>query len=93
MNLIVRGGSGVKEGALWPQCEICGESVADDHKVLGQHLWEQYRITPNDYRTQYLGLSPKCKRPGCSNPRISDGDRTEVCALSTTLVLISSWIL
>ena len=46
-----------------PQCKTCGESVADDHKVLGQHLWAQHHNTPNDYRIRYLGLCPKCKRP------------------------------
>jgi hypothetical protein len=65
-----------------PQCEICGESLADDHKVLGQHLWEQHHITPNDYRIRYLGLSPKCKRPGCNNPvpRSADGRWFKCCS-------------
>ena len=65
-----------------PQCEICGESVADDHKVLGQHLWKQHHITPNDYRIRYLGLAPKCKRPGCNNPvpRSTDGRWFKCCS-------------
>ena len=49
-------------------CAICGTQIADGRRALGKHLWAAHKITPNDYRVKYLGLAPKCKRPGCENP-------------------------
>lgn len=72
-----------------PRCELCGEGFAEDPKPFGRHLWEQHRLTPDDYRVQHLGLSPRCKRPGCgqSVPRDADGRWFACCSPACAIEL------
>ncbi len=69
------------------ECAICRASVAPGHKALGKHLWDQHRLTPNDYRVRHLGLAPKCKRPGCDNPvsRSAAGGWFACCSIDCAL--------
>jgi hypothetical protein len=69
------------------RCEICGAHCEDDRKALGRHLWEEHKITPNDYRMQYLGLPPRCANPRCDKPvpRKAGGGWHKCCSSSCAI--------
>src|SRR5688572_26368096 len=62
-------------------CSLC-DLPFSDRKALGRHLWEQHHLTPDQYRVEVLGTSPKCCNPRCNNPvpRSTEGGWHKACS-------------